>query len=157
MQAKIGTFEGDLSDRSVCEQLIAKVTRDYQRIDVLILNAGINAHFHLAELKDLSVYDRLMRTNFYANVYLTKYALSWLRKSQGTIVVISSISGKLGLPDRSAYCASKFALTGFFESLRTEEDSISICMVYPTSLDTPMRDNDIMGAPKISSQSQSKQ
>ena len=61
-----------------------------------------------------------MKTNFYANVYLTRYALSYLRKTQGFIIVISSISGKLGLPERSAYCASKFALNGFFESLRTE-------------------------------------
>lgn len=55
-----------------------------------------------------------MKTNFYANVYLTKHALSYLRKTRGFIVVISSISGKFGLPERSAYCASKFALNGFF-------------------------------------------
>ena len=80
-----------------------------------------------------------MKTNVYANVYLTKYALPALRKNESHIVVISSLSGKFGLPDRSAYCASKFALTGFFEALRTEEDKISITMVYPTSIDTPMR------------------
>ena len=55
-----------------------------------------------------------MRINFYANVFLTKHALPHLRKSGGQILVISSISGKFGLPERSAYCASKFALTGFF-------------------------------------------
>ena len=55
-----------------------------------------------------------MRTNFYANLYLTKYALPLLKKSGGLIVVVSSLSGKFGLPSRSAYCASKFALTGFF-------------------------------------------
>ena len=55
-----------------------------------------------------------MKTNFYANVSLTKYALPYLRKSNSHIIVISSMSGKLGLPERSAYCASKFALSGFF-------------------------------------------
>lgn len=78
--------------------LINKVIEKYHKIDVLILNAGINAHFHFGDLKDLTVYDQLMKTNFYANVYLTKYALTHLRKTKGFIVVISSISGKLGLP-----------------------------------------------------------
>ena len=68
----------------------------------------------------MSVFDKLMKTNFYANVYLTRFALNALKKSKGIIVVINSFSGKMGLPERSAYCASKFALTGFMESLRTE-------------------------------------
>jgi NAD(P)-dependent dehydrogenase (short-subunit alcohol dehydrogenase family) len=55
-----------------------------------------------------------MRVNFYANVYLTRWAMPYLRKNGGKIVVVSSLSGKFGLPSRSAYCASKFALTGFF-------------------------------------------
>lgn len=55
-----------------------------------------------------------MNTNLYANVNLTKYALPFLRLSKGKLVVISSLSGKFGLPSRTAYCASKFALTGFF-------------------------------------------
>jgi NAD(P)-dependent dehydrogenase (short-subunit alcohol dehydrogenase family) len=60
-----------------------------------------------------------MKVNFYANVYITKFALPLLKRANGMIVAISSLSGKFGLPSRSAYCASKFALTGFFESLRT--------------------------------------
>lgn len=70
----------------------------YGRIDVMVLNAGVNAHFCFGDLKELNVYEKVMRTNFYANVFLTKYALASLRKSKGIIVVISSISGKLGLP-----------------------------------------------------------
>jgi NAD(P)-dependent dehydrogenase (short-subunit alcohol dehydrogenase family) len=91
----------------------------------------------------MQIFETLMRTNFYANVALTKLALPFIKKSNGKIIVISSLSGKFGLPSRSAYCASKFALTGFFESLRTEEN-ISIMMVYPTSLDTPMRNNNLL-------------
>lgn len=48
-----------------------------------------------------------------------KYALAELKKSKATVIVISSLSGKFGLPSRTAYCASKFALNGFFESLKT--------------------------------------
>lgn len=62
----------------------------------------------------MEIFEKVMKTNFYANLYLTKYALPYLRKSNANILVISSISGKLGLPERSAYCASKFALSGFF-------------------------------------------
>jgi short-subunit dehydrogenase involved in D-alanine esterification of teichoic acids len=61
--------------------LIAKIVEKYNKIDVIILNAGINAHFNFGDIRDLSIYDKLMKTNFYANVYLTKYALNYLRKS----------------------------------------------------------------------------
>jgi dehydrogenase/reductase SDR family protein 7B len=93
-----------------------------------------------------------MRTNFYANVYLARLALPLLARTGGKIIVISSLSGKFGLPSRTAYCASKFALTGFFESLRTETE-VPIMMVYPTSLETPMRNNSLI---KSSSEGNSK-
>ena len=85
-----------------------------------------------------------MEINLYSNVYMTKYALPELKKFHGKIIVISSLSGKFGLPQRTAYCASKFALTGFFESLRTEQDSVKIHLVFPTSLNTPMRHHDLL-------------
>lgn len=109
------------------------VQKRCQKLDLLVLNAGVNAHFKFDQLRDLAVFEQLMKTNFYSNVYLTKSALPILKKSNGGIVVISSLSGKFGLPMRSAYCASKFALNGFFESLKTEEQ-LPILMVYPTSL-----------------------
>ena len=82
----------------MCKEIVENVGKKYGKIDVLVLNAGVNAHFHFGELKDLKIYETLMKTNFYANVYLTRYALNYLRKSKGFIIVISSISGKLGLP-----------------------------------------------------------
>lgn len=110
-----------------------------------MLNAGVNAHFEFEELKDTAIFEKLMHVNFYSNVYLTKYALPHVKRVGGMIVVVSSLSGKFGLPSRSAYCASKFALTGFFESLRTEL-KIPIMMVYPTSLETPMRQHSLIKA-----------
>lgn len=86
----------------------------HHRIDFLVLNAGVNAHFTFSNIQDFSVYESLMKVNFYANVYLTRFALPIVKASKGAIVVISSLSGKFGLPSRSAYCASKFALNGFF-------------------------------------------
>lgn len=56
------------------------------------------------------------------------------------------MSGKIGTPSRSAYCASKFATTGFFEALKTEDLGVDITTVYPPSLDTPMRDHDLLAS-----------
>ena len=106
---------------SIFRNLIDMVQKRCQKLDLLVLNAGVNAHFKFGQLKDLAVFEQLMKTNFYANAYLTKAALPILKKTKGGIVVVSSLSGKFGLPTRSAYCASKFALNGFFESIRTEE------------------------------------
>jgi len=116
----------------------------YGRLDILILNAGVNAHFNFNELEDMDIVEDLMRTNYYSNVYLTRYAISHLKKVAGQVVVVSSMSGKLGTPSRSAYCASKFALAGFFEALRTEDIGVDFTVVYPPSLDTPMRLHDIL-------------
>ena len=71
---------GDLSKEENCRELIDGVVKKYNRIDLLILNAGINAHFYFSELDKMEVFDQLMKTNLYANIYLTKYALPSLRK-----------------------------------------------------------------------------
>lgn len=86
-----------------------------------------------------------MDINFYGYLYMTKYGLPYLKNSNGQILVLSSMSGEVGLPDRSAYCSSKFAVTGFFESLRIEmdNDDVAITIVCPPSVKTPMRDHDI--------------
>lgn len=89
-----------------------------------------------------------MNTNFFANLYLFKYLFPVLKQSKSTVVVINSMSGRVGLPDRSIYCASKFALAGFFDAIRTEDVPITVTMVYPPSIDTPMRSNDILNQNK---------
>lgn len=69
---------------------------------------------------DLAVIRELMNVNFWGTVYCTKYALPWLLKSQGSLVGVISIAGFKGLPARSGYSASKFAITGFLETIRVE-------------------------------------
>lgn len=85
-----------------------------------------------------------MNTNYFANLYLFKHLFPLIKKSKSQIVVINSLSGRFGLPERSIYCASKFALAGFFDALRTEDIPIKITMIYPPSVDTPMRSHDIL-------------
>ncbi|MFM9007330.1 MAG: SDR family oxidoreductase [Bacteroidota bacterium] len=111
--------EGDVSHPEDCEHLIAETVRVYGGVDVLVNNAGISMRALFADL-DLNVLHQLMDTNFWGAVYCTKAAMPYLLERRGSVVGISSIAGKKGLPGRTGYSASKFALEGFLETLRTE-------------------------------------
>lgn len=112
-------LQADVSKEADCEQFIEGVIAKWGSVDVLINNAGISMRA-LFEDVEISVIKELMDVNFYGAVYCTKYALPSIRKNKGVIVGVSSIAGYRGLPARSGYSASKFALQGFLESLRTE-------------------------------------
>jgi len=109
----------DVSKEADNQRMIAETLAKYGQIDILINNAGISMRALFEEV-DLSVIRQLMDINFFGTVYATKYALPHILKSQGSIVAISSIAGYRGLPARTGYSASKFAMHGFIESLRTE-------------------------------------
>jgi len=109
----------DVSIEKDNERMVAETISAYGKIDVLINNAGISMHAMFAEV-DLAVIKKVMDINFYGTMYATKYALPYLLKSKGSIVAVSSIAGKRGLPVRVGYSASKFAVEGFMEGLRTE-------------------------------------
>jgi short-subunit dehydrogenase len=113
------TYKADVSIESDCNNFIEASIKHHGDIDVLINNAGISMRALFAEA-DLSVIHQLMQINFWGAVYCTKAALNSLQKTNGVICSISSIAGYRGLPARSGYSASKFALQGFMESLRTE-------------------------------------
>lgn len=102
-------------------------------IDILVLNAGITQRSRTRET-DESVYRRLMEVNFFAPEAMARAVLpSMLAQKRGHIVVISSVAGKFGVPMRSGYSATKFALHGFFEALRAEEErnGVHVTMVCP--------------------------
>ncbi|MBN2743935.1 MAG: SDR family oxidoreductase [Marinilabiliaceae bacterium] len=109
----------DVSLEADCAHLIEATMKAFGRIDVLINNAGISMRA-LFKDADLKVIRQLMDVNFWGTVYCTKHALPHLLASKGSVVGISSIAGYVGLPGRTGYSASKFAMHGFLESLRTE-------------------------------------
>ncbi len=111
--------ECDVSKAEDCKQLIQTAVDSFGGIDVLICNAGISMRALFDDL-DLSVLHRLMDVNFWGTVYCTKYALPYLQQSKGSLVGISSVAGIHGLPGRTGYSASKFAMTGFLETIRIE-------------------------------------
>lgn len=122
----------DVSNENDCRHFIESTIKAFGGIDVLINNAGISMR---ALLKDSSVevLRRVMDINFFGAVYCTKYALPSIVERRGTIVGISSIAGYRGLPGRSGYSASKFALQGWLEAIRTEllDDGVHVMWVCP--------------------------
>lgn len=109
----------DVSVKTDCENLINESLKKFDRIDVLINNAGISMRAIFNDM-ELDVLERVMNINFYGAVYCTKYALPHILKNKGSVVGVSSIAGYLGLPARTGYSASKYAMQGFFDALRTE-------------------------------------
>lgn len=128
----------DVTDQSQCARLIEQTVSTYGRIDTLINDAGIAPRARFDQIQDLGLIEQIMRVNYLGSVYCTYYALPHLKITRGRIVGISSASGKWGLPRVSAYAASKHAMAGFFDSLRTElsEEGISVTMVYPSYVAT---------------------
>jgi short-subunit dehydrogenase len=109
----------DVSLEADCRNLIDTTVAHFGRIDILINNAGISMRA-LFEHTDVKVIRHLMDVNFWGTIYCTKFALPYLLKSRGTVAGVSSIAGFKGLPGRTGYTASKFAMQGFLETLRIE-------------------------------------
>ena len=131
----------DVSEQTQCAQLIQRTVENYDRIDVLVNNAGITMWANFEEVSDISFYEQIMRVNYLGSVYCTYYALPFLKKTKGQIIGISSLAGKNGIPKRSGYAASKHAMVGFFDTLRIEleEYGISVTMIYPDFVATETR------------------
>jgi short-subunit dehydrogenase len=111
--------KSDVSVEADCKEMIDKAVKAFDGIDILINNAGISMRAMFNDC-DLDVIKKVMDVNFWGTVYSTKYALPYLLKSKGSVVGVSSIAGIKGLPARTGYSASKFAMHGFLESLRIE-------------------------------------
>ena len=109
----------DVSVEGDCKLLIDRTVEKYGRIDILINNAGISMRALFDEV-DLSVIRTLMDTNFWGTVYCSRFAIPYLLASKGSLVGVSSIAGYKGLPGRTGYSASKFAMHGLLEVIRIE-------------------------------------
>ena len=122
----------DVSKEEDCNNLVAKSVEHFGRIDILVNNAGISMRAMFKDL-DLSVIRNLMDVNFWGTVYCTKYALPYLLEAKGSVVGVISIAGFKGLPARTGYSASKFAIYGFLDTLRIEHlhDGLHVMIFAP--------------------------
>ncbi len=122
----------DVSKEEDCKNFIEATIQKFNGIDILINNAGISMRGMFQETT-LETLRRVMDINFWGTVYCTKFALNSILKNKGTIVGMSSVAGYRGLPGRSGYSASKFAVNGWLEALRTEllETGVNVMWVCP--------------------------
>lgn len=128
----------DVTNSTQCKAMVDAALKAYGRIDVLINNAGSTMWARLDEITDLSIFEKIITTNYLGSVYSTYYALPSLKKTRGQIVSINSLTGKAGVPTRTGYAASKHAMVGFFDSLRVElrGTGVSVTTIYPGFVDT---------------------
>ena len=133
----------DVAQEAQCRALIDKAMQAYGRIDVLVNNAGVSAQALFSDVRaqDLHWYEDLMRVNFWGALWCTHAALPHLKASRGGIVAVASLAGLVGVPGRTAYSATKFAMSGFFEALRAELKAagVAVTVAYPGVVATQTR------------------
>lgn len=129
---QIAFAQTDVTKEADCKNLILTALEQFGKIDVLINNAGISMRA-LFEDVDIKVIEEIMNTNFWGAVYCTKYALPHILEQKGSVVGVSSAGGIKGLPGRSGYSASKFAMQGLLESIRIEnmKNGLHVLMAFP--------------------------
>lgn len=129
---EILSLVSDVSKEEDNKEVVDIIISKLGRLDVLINNAGISMRA-LFNDTEVDVIKKVMDINFYGTVYATKYALPEILKTGGSIVGVSSIAGYRGLPGRTGYSASKFAMQGFLESLRTEllKTNVNVLIACP--------------------------
>ena len=130
----------DVSIEDNCKRLIEKTVEKFGKIDILINNAGVSMRASFPDV-ELSVLHRLMDVNFWGTVYCTKYALPYLIENKGSLVGVSSVAGFHGLPGRTGYSASKFAMHGFLETVRIEnlKKGLHVMIIAPGFTSTEIR------------------
>ena len=138
----------DLSRPELMEQAALRALEMSGCIDVMVHNAGVSQRSFAAET-GYQVDELLMRTNYLGPLALTKALLPSMRaRRQGHFIVVTSVLGKIGLPGRSGYCASKHALHGFFDTIRAElwRDGIRVTLVLPGWVQTNVSINALTGS-----------
>ncbi|XP_051905095.1 dehydrogenase/reductase SDR family member 7B isoform X2 [Hippocampus zosterae] len=137
----------DLSDTHLMDRVAEDILKCYGRVDVLINNAGISYRGHILDTQ-LSVQRDVMETNYFGPVALTQALLpSMVRQHTGHIVVISSVQGKIAIPYRSAYAASKHATQAYFDCLRAEVEryGLFVTVISPGYIRTNLSANAVTG------------
>ncbi|MDX1992731.1 MAG: SDR family oxidoreductase [bacterium] len=132
----------DVTNPDDCKRLVEQAIAHFGRIDVLVNNAGVSQWALFEQITDLTIFEQIMRVNYLGSVYCTYYALPHIKRTKGLLVAVSSLTGKTGVPTRTAYSASKHAMQGFFDSLRIEllGTGVDVLVVSPGFVQTSVRE-----------------
>jgi len=141
--AKVATVKADVAVDRDCQAIVSGAIAAFGRLDTLVNNAGATMWARFEDIADMSILQRIMQVNYMGAVYCTHYALPHLRATRGRIVGVSSLAGRVGVPTRTGYAASKHAMAGFFDSLRIElaGSGVTVTMIYPGFVSTGIREN----------------
>jgi NAD(P)-dependent dehydrogenase (short-subunit alcohol dehydrogenase family) len=150
-------FACDISLEEACHGTVQSVIDCYGGIDLLVNNAGITQRSAFVDTKT-EVFRKVMAVNFFGALYCTRAAMPALLARKGSIIVISSHAGYAPLLGRTAYSASKHALHGLFETLRTEvrDQGVHVMMVCPGFTRTNLQDRALGADGQVTRHPQSK-
>jgi NAD(P)-dependent dehydrogenase (short-subunit alcohol dehydrogenase family) len=114
----------------------------FGKLDILLASAGLSMRAYF-EGSSLEALERVMRVNFFGALYATHFALPYIKQTKGSLVAVSSLTGKRGIPSYAMYGASKFAIQGLYEALALElkPAGVHVGVVSPAFVDTPLRSN----------------
>jgi NAD(P)-dependent dehydrogenase (short-subunit alcohol dehydrogenase family) len=131
----------DVTSAEQCRQAVESTVAHFGALDVLVCSAGLSMRAYF-EGSDLASMERVVQVNFFGTLYATYFALPYVKRSRGSLVAISSLTGKRGIPSYAVYGASKFAVQGLYDSLRLElaRDGVHVGVVSPGFVDTPLRE-----------------
>jgi NAD(P)-dependent dehydrogenase (short-subunit alcohol dehydrogenase family) len=132
----------DVTDAEQCRRAVAATVERYGQLDVTLCSAGLSLRGYF-EGSSLEALEQVVRVNFFGTLYVTHFALPHVKQTRGSLVAISSLTGKRGVPSYAVYGASKFAVRGLYESLRLElkRDGVHVGVVSPGFVDTPLREH----------------
>lgn len=134
----------DVERSESIDELVEWIHTEGHLIDFLLLNAGISQRALTLET-DISVDRRLMEVNYFGGIYLVKALKDMFIERGVHIAVVSSVSGVFGFPVRSAYCASKHAIHGFYETIALEYPQIKTTIIIPGRIHTEVSKNALDG------------
>jgi NAD(P)-dependent dehydrogenase (short-subunit alcohol dehydrogenase family) len=136
----------DVSDAEQCRHAVETTVQHFGQLDILLCSAGLSMRTYF-EGTDLAAMERVFRINFFGTLYCTHFALPHVKRQRGSLVAISSLTGRRGTPSYSLYGASKFAIQGLYDALRLElrHDGVHVGVVSPGFVDSPLRHN-VLGA-----------
>jgi NAD(P)-dependent dehydrogenase (short-subunit alcohol dehydrogenase family) len=132
----------DVTDAEQCRLAVEATAARFGRLDVTLCSAGLSLRGYFAG-SSLEALERVLRVNFFGTLYVTHFALPHIKRSRGSLVAMSSLTGLRGVPSYAVYGASKFAVRGLYESLRLElkRDGVHVGVVSPGFVDTPLREH----------------
>ncbi|MBX9681039.1 MAG: SDR family oxidoreductase [Gemmataceae bacterium] len=132
----------DVTDSEQVKAAVDATVAKFGRLDILVCSAGLSMRAYFERSK-LDACEQVMRVNFFGSMYATWHAIPHVKKTHGSLVAVSSLTGKRGIPSYALYGASKFAVTGLYEALRVElrRDKVHVGVVSPAFVDTPLRTN----------------